>query len=603
MMLEHRCLLSFLYPYHHNRNHNHTYDYVVVGGGTAGLTIAARLSEDPKVTVAIIEAGTWAENLTGNQTKVPGYDAVYSGKAFNQTNSSVEWGFHTTPQAGINNQIVHYSRGKALGGSSTNNFMNYAYAPKGALERWTQEVGDHSFHYEAVKHYYQKSMNFFPPSDARFANASVDLQGIHPGEGGPLDVTFSRYTQSWATWVAKAMDAEGLHPTNTFLDGSLFGSSWMPVTISGTIGVRESSETAYLRPVRARHNLAVYDLTLAERLVFNRRKVATGVEVTTGNSHRPYTVRARREVIVSAGTFQSPQLLQVSGVGPAEILKPLGIPVIANRAGVGHGMNDHVLFAIAHRVNLETFTALENTTYMEEARDLFNADMTGPLASTGGDFFGFEKLPGDLRQAFAWSTKKALSQYPKDWPEVQFLAAPAYVGNEEVAGPPSPVRDGMIASILTTLLAPASRGNVRISSRSMRDQPLINPNWLTEQQDIDIVIAAFKRIRQFFASPALKEVLIGDEYYPGNAVRTDEEILAQIKGSFNTMFHASSTCKMGKPHDTYAVVDTQGRVYGVQNLRVVDASIFPFLPPCVPQATIYMLAEKIADDIKRRRWG
>ncbi|KAI0009455.1 hypothetical protein F4779DRAFT_582328 [Xylariaceae sp. FL0662B] len=370
----------------------------------------------------------------------------------------------------------------------------------------------------------------------------------------------------------------------------------MPSTISGTTGLRETSATAYLQPALSRHNLVVFDNTLAERIIFDGNKVAKGIQASTGD--RTYTLNARREVIVSAGTFQSPQLLQVSGVGPAHVLSQHKIPIVADRPGVGHGMQDHVLFAIGYRVNLETATAFEYSDYAENARELFNANQTGPLATSGGDFFAFEKLPKELRSHFAPSTLEALKKYPADWPEIQFVAAPAYIGDEVYAGEPVPRDGSMIASLMTTLIAPASRGNISISSASMKDQPLINPNWLTEQQDIDLVIGAFKRVRQILASPALRGVMIGQEYYPGLAVQTDKEILAQIQRSFNTMFHASSTCKMGRPDDAFAVVDNHARVYGVKNLRVIDASTFPFLPPCVPQATIYMLAEKIADDIK-----
>ncbi|KAI5917193.1 putative choline dehydrogenase [Camillea tinctor] len=573
------------------------YDYVIIGGGAGGLTIASRLSEDRDVKVAIVEAGTWPEKVVGNETQVPGYDYYYSGKARNQTNPTIEWGFETTPQAGINNQVIHYSRGKALGGSTALNYMNYAFPSKGAFKMWAEAVGDDSFLYDNVVRYYHKSLNFVPARDTRAANATPATSAQELSVGGPLDVTFSAYSQSWATWVVKAMAAVGIPRVDTFLNGNLMGSSWMPNTISGTTGFRETSAEAYLRPVIHRHNLHVYDLTLAERIIFDEQKRATGVQVTRGGEN--FTLKARREVIVSGGTFQSPQLLQVSGVGPAEILSQHKIPVIANRAGVGHGMQDHVLFAISYRVNLQTFTSLEYRDVLDRAVEQFNRDRTGLLASPGGDFFGFEKLPQDIRRGFAPDILDSLSSYPRDWPEVHFVAAPSYIGNEEYADEAVPHNGTMVASLLGTILVPASRGNVTISSSSMRDHPLINPNWLTEQQDTDVVVGAFKRLRQILQSPKLNKITIGDEYYPGPSVQTDEQILAQIKKSFNTMFHAASTCKMGKAHDRFAVVDNHARVYGVHNLRVVDASIFPFLTPCVPQATIYMVAEKIADDIKR----
>ncbi|KAI1444130.1 putative choline dehydrogenase [Annulohypoxylon stygium] len=603
-----------------SENRAGTYDYVIVGGGAGGLTIASRLSENRDMKVAVVEAGTWPENIVGNQTQVPGYDYFYSGKARNQTNSQVEWGFETIAQAGINNQTIHYARGKALGGSTALNYMNYAFANKGALQMWAETVGDDSFLYNNAIKFYRKSLNYVPSRTTRARNATPAITAHDFSVGGPVDVTFSAYSQSWATWIAEAMTSVGIPKVNTFLNGNLMGSSWMPATISGTSGFRESSATAYLRPVIHRNNLHVYDLTLAERILFDHKKTATGVQVTSSGGGT-FTLKARREVIISGGTFQSPQLLQVSGVGPADLLAQHKIPVVADRGGVGHGMQDHVLFAIAVKVNLETLSSLQYRDIFEAAVRQFNANQSGPLSSPGADYFGFEKLPRDIRQGLAPSTlkcKKAqvpfvidieciiliviflgLSSYPKDWPEVQFVAAPAYIGDEEYANEAIPHDGTMIASLLAILATPASRGNVRISSPNMRDKPLINPNWLTELQDKDVVVGAFKRIRQILASPALNNIIIGEEYYPGSKVHTDDQILAQIKKSFNTMFHAVSTCKMGRATDKYAVVDNHARVYGVRNLRVVDASIFPFLVPCVPQATVYMVAEKIADDIKR----
>lgn len=192
----------------------------------------------------------------------------------------------------------------------------------------------------------------------------------------------------------------------------------------------------------------------------------------------------------------------------------------------------------------------------------------------------------------------ALAGFPEDWPEIEYLTLPLFVGNLQTTPPPT---DGFnYATILATLMAPTSRGNISITSPRMSDQPLINPNWLTTQSDIEVSIAMFKRLRQAWTVPALAANLtIGDEYYPGPSVQTDQEIERQIRSSMIPVSHASATCKMGKADDALAVVDSHGKVYGVKNLRVVDASAFPFLVPgTAPQAAVYMLAEKIADDVK-----
>lgn len=473
--------------------------------------------------------------------------------------------------------------------------MSYIHTSKGALQMWADTVGDDAYAFDSAWNYYRKSMNFTPPNtELRLANATVAWETVEAAEGGPLDVSFSSWAQSWSTWVAESMDSVGIHNTNVFLNGILNGSAWLASTINPRNGHRESAATAFLTPYLSRPNLKVFDLTLAERIIFDANKTARGVHVSSANGTR--TIGARREVIVSGGTFQSPQLLQVSGVGPTELLTQHNVTVIADRPGVGQGLNDHIFYGIAYRVNVETVSARMYGDANAIAIEQFNANGTGPLASPGGDYVGFEKLPQDIRQEFSPSTVNELSSLPDDWPEMQYLSLPNYVGNFESASIGSPKDGYMYATLLATLIAPSSKGSVNISSPRMSDHPLINPNWLTTQRDIDLVIGGFKRLRQILESPVMGNVTIGPEYYPGYNVTTDEQIHQQVKESFNTMYHASSTCKMGPSNDDYAVVDQHARVYGVSNcklisslrikiainnaiVRVVDASVFPFLPP------------------------
>lgn len=442
--------------------------------------------------------------------------------------------------------------------------MGYTQTTAGALQMWADKVGDASYAYKSSSYYYRKSLNFTPANKKlRLANTTTSETAGSAAIGGPLDVSYASWAQSFSTWVAVAMNAIGIHTTDAFINGNLNGSSWLTSTINPRNGHRESAETAYLAPVADRPNLKVFDLTLSERIIFGKNRVARGVEVTTGN--RTYTLKARREVVVSGGAFQSPQLLQVSGVGPADLLRQHNIPVVADRPGVGQNMNDHVFFGVAYRVDVLSAAAMQYGDYAAQAIAQFNKDGTGPLSSPGGDFAAYEKLPRDIRASFSPNTLDELAQLPDDWPEMQYLTLPTFVGDFELSSAGAPQDGFQYGTLLATLIAPSSLGNISISSPRMSDHPLINPNWMTTKRDIELVIGGFKRLRQILESPAMGNVTIGPEYYPGVKVQTDDEIHAQIKKSFNTMYHASSSCRMGKRSDPFAVVDNHARVYGVRN--------------------------------------
>jgi choline dehydrogenase len=276
--------------------------------------------------------------------------------------------------------------------------MSYSHSSKGAFQLWADTVDDPSYTYENVVSYYRKSMDFTPPDDeTRLANATPLYDPADTVKGGPLSVTYPSFAISWSTWVAKGMEALGILKTNAFINGNLNGSSWLLETINPRKSFRASAESAYLLPYLNRPNLFLFDWTLAERIIFNSRQVATGVEVTTAQT--TYTLSASKEVIVSAGTFQSPQLLLVSGVGPAALLHQHNITVVADRQGVGQGMQDHVILPITYEVNL----AIDPNVTAQDIYE-FNAYGVGRLANPGGDYVGFEKIPVALRANFSAET-------------------------------------------------------------------------------------------------------------------------------------------------------------------------------------------------------
>ncbi|KAA8647953.1 GMC family oxidoreductase [Aspergillus tanneri] len=577
---------------------NQTFDYVVIGGGTAGLTIATRLAEQGAGTVAVIEAGSFYELDNGNLSQIPANDAYYVGKDIDDWQPGIDWGFRTIPQAGAHGQVSHYARGKCLGGSSARNYMAYQRGTKSAYNMWANTVGDASYTWENFLPYFEKSLHFTPADDTlRGANASVEYDATVLGNRqGPLSVTYPHYAQSFATWARKAFQEMGLKIRKGFQSGELLGQSFGLYTINATTMHRESSETSFLRLGLTYPNFLVFQSTLARRILFDDRKRAVGVKVDTQGYQ--FTLSARKEVILSAGAFQSPQLLMVSGIGPSAILNEHGIPVIADRPGVGQNMQDHIIYAPSYRVSLVTQSALLDPAFEAQANKDYNERAAGIYTNPTSDLLAWEKVPEPMRSDWlSDETLQVLAEYPTDWPEVEFLTMGAYFGYQKNYIRDNP-RDGYnYASLAVSLCTPRSRGNVSISSADAAEPPLINPNWLTDPVDVELAVAAFKRTRNFFNTSAIQPVLLGPEYFPGPQVATDAEIEDHVRKSFDTIFHASCTCAMGKPDDEYAVVDSKARVIGVEALRVVDASAFPFLPPGHPQSTIYALAEKIACDI------
>ncbi|KFY32224.1 hypothetical protein V493_00394 [Pseudogymnoascus sp. VKM F-4281 (FW-2241)] len=537
-----------------------TFDYVIVGGGTAGLALASRLSENSNWTVAVVEAGGFYETDNGNVSQVPLFASIGSDKSAANFNPLVDWGFITEPQVvgypfrfsicppgfrlcapserkgiigltsllklyvdflleqGANNASVHYARGKCLGGSSARNYMAYQRGTVESFNLWATLVGDKSYSWRSFLPYLQKSVHFTPPpagKRAANATAAVDLKTIGPNKG-PVSLTFSNYAMAISSYVQKGFAEIGILPTNGFTSGTLNGSSYVLETIEESTQIRESSETAFLGPALRRDNLIVFAHTLAKRVVFDSRKRATGVSVESGG--RVYTLSARNEVVLSAGAFQSPQLLMVSGVGPKATLEKFNIPVVKNLPGVGQNMWDHVYFGPSYKVNVITGSALANPTFANNAVTDLLTKQSGILTNSGGDFFAWEKLPPTSRAALPSSDRKALASFPADWPET-----------------------------------------------------------------------------------AMRDVVVGKRVYPaaprGN--ETDAQLLEEVREGYNTVWHAACTCKMGKKKDKMAVVDGKARVFGVRALRVVDASSFALLPPGHPVSAIYALAEKIADDIKK----
>ncbi|RDW59156.1 hypothetical protein BP5796_12080 [Coleophoma crateriformis] len=581
---------AFLFSNHFGvASENATYDYVVIGGGTAGLALATRLAENESISVAVIEAGDFYEKDHGNRSIVPGYgfgaDASTAPSLLHSA-PLVDWAFLTVPQTAMGNQTYHYPRGRCLGGTSARNAMLYQRGSAGSYNQWATQVGDNSYNFSSLFPFFKKSTHYTSP-DIHFRAANASVPDPHPkafsATGGPLEVSIPRYAMPFSSWALPALKEAGLPELEDMNSGNLLGGQYSAFTVTPEDATRSSSESSFLQESFAstRTNLKIYPQTMAKQILFDKNKSAIGVRVNSYGAE--YILSANKEVILSGGTFSSPQILMVSGVGPKQVLEKYDIPVLADRPG------DHMLIAVVHEIQVPTQSKLSDPVYKHQAEQEYIQNATGMLTNVGADMLGFEKLPRPDRANLSHSAQEALSMFAPDWPEIEYvISSLGYAGA-------MPGKD--YGTIYAGMVAPLSRGSVTTVSNDSSVHPLINPGWFSNSTDLEVAVQAFKRTRAIWKTKALAGVVVGDELAPGSAVQTDAEIAAYILKSATTIYHPACTCKMGKLSDPMTVVDSRARVIGVKNLRVVDASAFPLLPPGHPQSTVYALAEKIAADI------
>ncbi|KAL1852100.1 hypothetical protein Daus18300_012312 [Diaporthe australafricana] len=573
---------AFGYP-----GRNASYDYVVIGGGTSGLTLASRLAAT-SASVAIVEAGGFYEVENGNNSVVPLYSLT--GIAFIDPSPNftpqplMDWSLVSEPIPGAGGRSVHYAQAKTLGGSSAINTMSYIRPTRGSYDRWADAVGDDSFRWESMLRYFKRSVDLTPPDEGRRNNTNATVvfdPSDYDGQGGPLQV-------SWNNWVLLSLGLT-ISPKG-FSSGELVGhGAWVPSTIEPEKAQRATSESSFLQQAIKETGIIVYTHSLATKILFDGTQ-ATGVTVNTQGVE--YTLSATKEVILTAGTFHTPQLLQVSGIGARSQLEALSIPVVADIPGVGQNLQDPVMVSVTYNISTPSAQSLTNDPALNPGFiDEYLKSGAGPYSSAAG-FLAHERLPNSTLAALSPATRDKLASVPADWPQLSFVAGSYSAG-------PGQTR-GSLAAYLPLVF---SRGNVTIASPSVVDSPpRISLNWLSDPADAELAVAAVKRLRDAWGSPFADTpgFMIGPEATPGDAVRTDEEILAYVRANVNQIWHPVSTAAMGREEDVAsggAVVDSRGRVFGVTGLRVADASAFPFALPGHPQSAVYALAEKIADDI------
>ena len=523
------------------------FDYIVVGAGSAGCVLANRLTADGKHSVLLLEAGPEDTHLW---IHIPlGYGRLFKEKAVN-------WMYQTEPEPGLNGRNVFQPRGKVLGGSSSINGLLYVRGQHEDYDRWRQH-GNLGWGYDDVLPYFKKSED-----QTRGGN---DFHGA----GGPLPVSDWRHADPLSEAFVVAAAETGI-PTNPDFNGATQeGAGFFQTTTRQ--GRRASTAVAYLGPAKNRSNLHIETSALAQRILFEGRR-AVGLEYRQGSAVK--TATARREVLVSSGAYNSPQLLQLSGVGPAELLQKHGIGVVLDAPGVGNDLQDHMQVRVVMRCTQKiTLNDIVNNPLRRVlAGAQYAAFRNGPLtiaAGTSGAFF---------------KTNPRLAT-----PDVQIHFLPF---STDKMGEKMHSFSGFSASVCQ--LRPESRGSLRIRSADPAAPPEIRINYLATETDRTAFVEGIKILRKILAAPALKPFVVG-EVEPGSKVVSDEDILNFCRQRGSTVYHPTSTCRMG--NDPLAVVDQRLRVRGIEGLRVVDASIMPDLMSGNTNAPTIMIAEKASDMI------
>jgi choline dehydrogenase len=519
-----------------------TYDYVIVGAGSAGCVLANRLTESGKHSVLLLEAGPRDRNLW---IHVPlGYGKLFKTK-------SVNWMYQTEPEPGLNGRSVFQPRGKVLGGSSSINGLLYVRGQHEDFDRWRQ-LGNTGWGFDDVLPFFKKAEDQQRGAD--------DWHGA----GGPLPVSDTRHPDPLSQAFVEAAVESGLPRNPDFNGAAQEGAGWFQTTTRH--GRRASSARSYLRPARKRPNLRVETAALAQRIVFEGKR-AVAVDYKQGGVARQ--ARAAKEILVCGGAYNSPQLLQLSGVGPAELLKSHGIGVVLDAAGVGRDLQDHMQVRIVTRC---TQAITLNDIMGNRWRSMMMGLQYAALRK------GFLTIAAGTSGAFLKTDPRLAT------PDVQIHFLPF---STDKMGEALHAYSGFSASVCQ--LRPESRGSLRIKSADPEAAPEIRINYLATETDRTVNVEGLKILRRILAAPALKSFVV-DEVEPGPKVTSDDELLEFCRQRGSTVYHPTSTCRMG--NDAFAVVDQGLRVRGLEGLRVVDASVMPDLVSGNTNASVIMIAEK-----------
>ncbi|KAK7458691.1 hypothetical protein VKT23_009690 [Stygiomarasmius scandens] len=604
--------------------HALNYDYIVIGGGTAGLTVASRLAEDKSKEILVLEAGPNAEGL--QEVFVPGL--IGTGQSF----TTLNWAYKTAPQVNLNNRTLTVNAGKALGGSTIINSMIFPRAEKEQYDAWGTLNNDTSWTWNALLPYFRKSEIFTPPNEFQRRNGARYVRGVHGfDQEGRVKVGFPNFFFPQSTlWRQTAMHL-GFPASPDLANGSPHAVGVSPDSLDAFNNTRCSAACAYYTPFADQPNFTVLTNATVTRIIWNGSKhnsriIASSVEyIDAFNKTQQVNISNEGEVIISAGTIGSPKVLELSGVGNTTILRAAGVQPILDLPTVGENLADHVhSWANAFtNISLTKDALLTNPEFAQQQLDLWFKNRTGLYSAAPrslgiaapSDVFGrsefnhildqLEKNLGhfaaefsngnhDLAKGIESQHRIALKLYRQDKNlPLEMNLEPGYSGPTSFQD--RPVKN--FTTINSVLYSPLSRGRTHISSSNPLVAPTVDPAYWAHPLDIAIQVGGIKLARKMLTTNPLGSVYEG-EFEPGSDKKTDEEIEEWLRGVVASDNHEVGSLAM-LPKDLGGVVDTNLMIYGTKNVRVVDASVIPYPISAHLSASVYMIGEKAADMIKR----